>query len=81
MQMSERQLIDIEELLEAGSFPFGDKLLQMIKSRKSRQQEEGGIAPPVGLGDTSAIQQQLAQGNSPLINKMLSRDNQQMIPQ
>jgi hypothetical protein len=56
MQVFQAGQITLEEMLETGSFPFSDKLLQAINNRKQQmvdgQQPQGSMIPP-------EIQQQL----------------------
>lgn len=50
MQMWQAQAISVEQLLEHGSFPFGDELLQSLRSQKEQIAEgqvPSGIAPQV----------------------------------
>lgn len=56
MELWKSQAISIEQLLEAGSFPFADELLQSLRSQKE-QLEQGQI--PEGL--SPQLQQQVQQ--------------------
>lgn len=56
MKLFESQAISIEQLLQAGDFPFADELLQNIQSQKE-QLEQGQI--PEGL--SPQLQQQIQQ--------------------
>jgi hypothetical protein len=50
MQLFQAGQVTLQELLENGSFPFADKLLQSVKSREQAMLSGGaapqGIAPP-----------------------------------
>lgn len=50
MQLFEKQAISLEQMLEAGNFPFSDALLQSIKSQKeqlAQGQVPDGVSPDV----------------------------------
>lgn len=57
MQLWQAQAISVEQLLEHGDFPFGDELLQSIKSQ--REQLEQGKVPD---GMSPELAQQASQG-------------------
>lgn len=57
MQLWQAQAISVEQLLEHGDFPFGDELLQSIKSQ--REQLEQGKVPD---GVSPELAQQASQG-------------------
>lgn len=57
MQLFNSQAISIEQLLQAGSFPFADELLQSIQSQK--EQLENGQTPQ---GLSPQLQEQIQQG-------------------
>lgn len=57
MQLFQMQAINIEQLLEYGTFPFADELLQSIKSQKEQMQK--GEAPE---GIPPELMQQAQQG-------------------
>ena len=63
MQMWQAQAISIEQLLEHGDFPFGDELLQSIKSQK-QQMEQGQV--PAGVSPEVAAQAQQGGGPTPV---------------
>lgn len=66
MELWRNQAISIEQLLQAGNFPFGDELLQSIQSQKE-QLEQGQI--PEGL--SPQLQQQVQeQANMEAVNQM-----------
>lgn len=66
MKLFEKQAISIEQLLQAGNFPFADELLQSIKSQKE-QLEKGQV--PEGL--SPQLQQQVAAGaNMDAVNQL-----------
>jgi hypothetical protein len=60
--------LSLEELLQAGSFPFADKLLQLVESRK--QAMAGGQAAAGPLA-TPEIMEQVARGMDPRAREML----------
>lgn len=79
MQLWQSQAIDVEQLLENGAFPFADKLLQSIKSKRLEVEQaqqammQGQqITPPMqqGLVPQNVMQQIQSQSN-PLVTKML----------
>lgn len=68
MQLFERQAISLEQMLEAGNFPFSDALLQSIKSQKeqlSQGQVPEGVSPD--------LMEQASQGVDPEKMKLLQR--------
>lgn len=66
MELWRNQAISIEQLLQAGNFPFGDELLQSIQSQKE-QLEQGQI--PEGL--SPQLQQQVQeQANMDAVNQI-----------
>lgn len=69
MELFKVQAIGVKELLKAGNFPFGDKLLELISEQESAMQQ-GQEIPPI----PQDIQQQIQNGQSPqaaqLINKI-----------
>ena len=68
MQLFEKQAISLEQMLQAGNFPFADALLQNIKSQKE-QLEQGQV--PEGL--SPELMQQVQQGVNPETMKLLQR--------
>ena len=66
MQLWQRQAISIEQLLQAGDFPFADELLQSLQSQ--RQQLEQGKVPE---GLSPELQQQIQQEANPEAMQML----------
>lgn len=60
MQLFQSQAISLEQLLQAGSFPFADELLQSIQSQKE-QMEQGQV--PEGV--SPQLLQQMQQGANP----------------
>lgn len=68
MQLFEKQAISLEQMLQAGNFPFADALLQNIKSQKE-QLEQGQV--PEGL--SPELMQQIQQGVNPETMKLLQR--------
>lgn len=60
MQLFQSQAISIEQLLQAGDFPFADSLLQSIRSQKE-QMEQGQM--PEGV--SPELMQQVQQGANP----------------
>lgn len=69
MQFFNMGQITLKEVLEAGSFPFADKLLQMINSRQEAAQETASLDIPAD------IQQQIQQGTQPEVLDMLNATN------
>ena len=66
MQLYQQQAISIEQLLEFGTFPFGEDLLQSIKSQKE-QMEQGQV--PDGI--SPQLMQQAQQGaNMNAVNRL-----------
>lgn len=66
MQIWAAGQISLEQLLEVGHFPFGDQLLQSIRSQKE-QLEQGNV--PQGL--SPELQQQVQQGaNQQAVNQL-----------
>lgn len=69
MQLYQAQAISIEQLLENGSFPFADKLLQSIKSQ--REQIEQGQVPE---GISPQLMQEAQQGaDMDTVNNLYNR--------
>ena len=68
MQLFEKQAISLEQMLQAGNFPFADALLQNIKSQKE-QLKQGKV--PEGL--SPELMQQIQQGVNPETMKLLQR--------
>lgn len=66
MELRREQAISLEQMLQAGSFPFADQLLQSIQSQK--QQMEQGQVPD---GISPELMQQVEQGANPEAIKML----------
>ena len=60
MELFKVQAIGVKELLKAGNFAFGDKLLELISEQEAAMQQ--GQIPPEIPAD---IQQQIAQGQNP----------------
>ncbi len=83
MQLFQVGQIDVEQLLENGAFPFADKLLQSIKSRKEEAAQaqqammQGGQVQPMQQGGIvpQDVQQQISQNTNPIIQQMLAKDN------
>ncbi|MFV0587067.1 hypothetical protein [Bacteroides reticulotermitis] len=82
MQLFSAQQITLEELLQNGAFPFSDKLLQAINSRK--QEAEAAQEAMMNGGQTPSmqqqlvpedIQQQITQNTNPLVQQMLAGNN------
>ena len=73
MQLFQAQQITLEELLQTGAFPFADKLLQSIQSRKEEamqgQLAQSGAQQGMIPED---IQQQLSQETNPIVQRMLA---------
>ena len=71
MQLFGAGQITLNELLENGSFPFADKLLQAVNAR---QQEVESAQSMQGMipGD---VQQQISQSGNPLVQKMFNNQN------
>jgi hypothetical protein len=59
-------------LLENGSFPFADKLIQSVKLHQEQMQAGMQPSQPLVPGD---ISQQLAAGTSPIVQQMLNSKN------
>lgn len=59
MQLYQSQAIDVEQLLENGSFPFADNLLQSIRSKREQmaqeQQQQMAAQVPNGLPGTEGL--------------------------
>ena len=83
MQLFNLHAISIEQLLEAGNFPFADSLLQSIRVQKQQMADEqkaalqmegvesgNGQAPEVMAGEASGMASQVA---DPRAAAMLSR--------
>ena len=68
MQLFNAQAISIEQLLQTGSFPFADQLLQNIQSQKE-QMEQGQM--PEGV--SPQLQEEVAQQANPQAMQMLQR--------
>jgi hypothetical protein len=68
MQLFEKQAISLEQMLQAGDFPFADALLQNIQSQKE-QLAQGKM--PEGL--SPELMQQAQQGMNPETMKLLQR--------
>lgn len=66
MQLFSMQQITIEELLQNGSFPFADKLLQSIETRKRAMQE--GQADP---GIPPELMAQMQAGANPMTQQLM----------
>ena len=65
MQLWQAKAISVEQLLEQGDFPFGDKLLQSIKAQKERL-EKGEV--PEGVSPEALAQAQQG-ANMEAVNK------------
>ncbi|MCD8292761.1 MAG: hypothetical protein LUC23_03240, partial [Prevotellaceae bacterium] len=66
MELFRAQVISVEQLLEHGSFPFADELLQSIRSQ--REQVEQGKVPD---GISPQLLQQVQQGaNMEAVNRL-----------
>jgi hypothetical protein len=81
MQMFGMGQITLEELLENGTFPFADKLLQSIKSRKeeaaaSQQAQANGQMPGGQVQSIvpADIRQQVNAGANPQISALLNNN-------
>lgn len=80
MQLFQAQQITLEELLQTGAFPFADKLLQSIQSRKDEAMEaqqammqgQQGIVPEDIQQQAQQVQQQLPD-NNPLVQQWLAQ--------
>lgn len=81
MQLWQAQAIDVEQLLENGAFPFADKLLQSIKTKRQEIEEaqqammQGQqVQQPMLQGAIPEdIQQQVqSQSNNPLVAQVLN---------
>ena len=68
MQLFEKQAISLEQMLQAGNFPFADALLQSIQSQKE-QMAQGQV--PDGI--SPELMQQVQQGVNPETMKLLQR--------
>lgn len=68
MQLFEKQAISLEQLLQAGDFPFADALLQNIQSQKE-QLAQGQM--PEGM--SPELMQQVQQGVNPETMNLLQR--------
>ena len=66
MALFERQAISVEQLLEAGNFPFSDELLQSIRVQKEQMQQ--GQTPQ---GISPELMQQVQEGANPQVQQML----------
>lgn len=64
MELWKSQAISLEQLLQAGSFPFADELLQSIQSQKE-QLEKGQTPEGVSPQLQQEVQQQLQQQTNP----------------
>ena len=68
MQLFERQAISLEQMLQAGSFPFADALLQSIRSQQA-QMEQGQVPEAI----SPELMEQVRQGVNPDTMKLLQR--------
>lgn len=55
LQFLQMGLLDLETVLEAGSFPFADQILQKLQARQAEAQsmQEAGVGAPVDGGGTA----------------------------
>lgn len=74
MQLFNAQAISIEQLLETGDFPFGEELLQNIKTQQE-QMQQGQMPSGVAPGQVKEVQQQLLADNPNVV------ENAKMIQQ
>ena len=68
MQLFEKQAISLEQMLQTGSFPFADALLQSIQSQK--EQMEKGQAPD---GISPELKQQVQSSADPKAMALLQK--------
>ena len=72
MELFKVQAIGVKELLKAGNFAFGDKLLELISEQEAAMQQ--GQIPPEIPAD---IQQQIAQGQNPQAAALMQQMQQE----
>ena len=72
LDLFKSQAIGVEELLKAGNFPFGDKLLSLIEEKK--KQMEQGKAEPMQV--PPELQQQMQQGGNPQAQQLIQQATQ-----
>ena len=68
MQLFEKQAISLEQMLQAGNFPFADTLLQSIQTQKEQMQQ--GQAPE---GISPELMEQAKEGTNPEAMQLLQR--------
>jgi hypothetical protein len=77
MKLLEMQLISIEQVMEMGSFPFADKLIQSLQSRNEQARElsaSGGQLDPSQLpGIPQDVMQEVEAQSNPQAVKMLQQ--------
>lgn len=73
MQLFQTQAIDVELMLENASFPFADRLLQQIRARKEKAQDEGMMQqlPQASGADMEQINQQIPPQNNAILERLL----------
>ena len=66
--MFEKQAISLEQMLQAGNFPFADTLLQSIQTQKEQMQQ--GQTPE---GISPELMEQAKEGTNPEAMQLLQR--------
>lgn len=72
MQMFQSQQISIKELLQNGSFPFADKLLQSIEAREEELQQGGMGGVPLENVVPNDISQAVRNNTNPMVQKIMN---------
>lgn len=72
MQLFQAQAITLEEMLEHGNFPFADKLLQAVRSRKQDEQQQQAMGQ---FNVPTDVQQQMYAETNPIVQKMINQQN------
>jgi hypothetical protein len=75
LQLFQMGQLTLTEILENGSFPFADKLLQSIKDREEKAAQQG--MGNGGADESGMIPQDISQavkaGTNPLVQQMISK--------
>ncbi|NDV77852.1 hypothetical protein [Dysgonomonas sp. 511] len=82
MQLWSAGAIDVEQLLENGNFPFADKLLQSIRTKKQEieqaqlamAQGQQGVQPGLQNGIPQDVLQAVQSQSNPVITQMLNKN-------
>ena len=68
MDFFKAQAIGIKEVLKVGSFPFGDKLLEILDAQEKEMQQTGQVQTQV----PPEMQQQIQAGQDPKMAAMVN---------